>query len=314
MIVRHPRYPEAEINRFTTHWLNAAAMEETFAHFPEALAQTQSIAEQCKDALPDGRFIWPSLNLEPGQNAEEKLRSDARAGMHKHYGPHSPKEIDERLERELDAITRYGYTPLFLVVADIVRFALVSDIPVSTRGSVANSLVAYCIGITTVDPIAHDLLFERFLSPARVDAPDIDLDFCSRRRDEVLEYVRNTYGIDRVASVATISTLQSRSAVRETAKAYGIEEKQLNQVLKILPHGWHPDPRRRDNRTIADVLGEIADPHLRFVVEQAYALVGQPHHLSIHPGGIIITPGTPHRLCPSAVGIQRMSDHPIRSH
>jgi len=288
----HPSsVPGGGDKHIATHWLDAATMLERFAQFPAALAQTQSIAELCKDALPDGRFIWPALDLKDGQNSEQKLRTDARSGLHKYFGPHPSKGVIERLERELGAITRYGYTPLFLVVADIVRFALDSDIPVSTRGSVANSLVAYCTGITTVDPIAHDLLFERFLSPARVDAPDIDLDFCSRRRDEVLVYVRKTYGEDRVASVATISTLQTRSAVRETAKAHGLDEEQLKHVLRILPHGWHPDPRRRDNRTVVDILAEIADPHLKSVVQQAYTLVGQPHHLSIHPGGIIITPG-----------------------
>jgi len=103
---------------------------------------------------------------------------------------------------------------------------------VSTRGSVANALVAYCLSITTVDPIAHNLLFERFLSPARADLPDIDLDFCSRRRDEVLAYVRRTYGEERVALVATISTLQLRSAVREVGKAYGLDEAQLQPLSK----------------------------------------------------------------------------------
>ena len=283
--------PNGGDENITTHWLDKAAMTERFAQFPEALGQTQMIAEQCTDALPDGRFIWPSIKLTDNIIPEEKLRADAKAGMLNRYGPHPAEEIVERLNRELNAITQYGYTPLFLVVADIVRYAYESDIPVSTRGSVANSLVAYCIRITTVDPIAHDLLFERFLSPARVDAPDIDLDFCSRRRDEVLEYVRKTYGKERVASVATISTLQPRSAVRETAKAHGVEEKQLNRILKMLPHGWHPDPRRRDNRTVKDLLEDISDSQIKSVVEQAYALVGQPHHLSIHPGGIVITPG-----------------------
>ena len=107
-------------------------------------------------------------------------------------------------------------------ICDIVRFARSAEIPVSTRGSVANSLVAYCVGITTVDPIEHDLLFERFLNPARSSLPDIDLDFCSIRRDEVLEYVRRTYGAERVALVATISTLRLRSALRETAKALSL--------------------------------------------------------------------------------------------
>ncbi|MCL7453822.1 MAG: DNA polymerase III subunit alpha, partial [Anaerolineae bacterium] len=164
--------------------------------------------------------------------------------------------------------------------------------------SVANSLVAYCAGITNVDPIAHDLLFERFLNPARAEAagadrglPDIDLDFCSRRRDEVLDYVRRTYGPERVALVSTISTLQPRGAVRETAKAYGLGEAETARLIRLLPRRWHPDPRRRDRRTVADVLAALPEARLREVVQAAYELIGQPHHLSVHPGGVVITPG-----------------------
>ncbi|MDF1513512.1 MAG: PHP domain-containing protein, partial [Anaerolineae bacterium] len=277
---------------YITHWLDRSAVQQRYAQFPEALAQTQMIADQCGDTLPDQGLIWPRIELKQDISPESKLRSDAHIGLHKYYGPHPAPDIVKRLDRELQAIIQYGYTPLFLVVADIVRFAQKSDIPVSTRGSVANSLVAYCTGITTVDPIAHDLLFERFLSPARVDVPDIDLDFCSRRRDEVLAYIREKYREDHVASVATISTMQPRSAVRETAKAYGVSDQQVDKLLRMLPHGWHPDPRRRDKRTVADIVNELSDPFLKSVIEQAYQLVGQPHHLSIHPGAIIITPGS----------------------
>lgn len=283
--------PDSGNTEIHTHWLKATEMARRFSRFPDALAQTQKIAESCQESLPDGHLVWPAIDLQYGQTPETKLREDAMVGMIKYYGSEPSPHILVRLEHELDSIIKYGYTPLFLVVADIVRFAIDAHIPVSTRGSVANSLVAYCTGITTVDPIAHELLFERFLSPARIDAPDIDLDFCSRRRDEVLAYVRKTYGEERVALVATISTMQPRSAVRETAKAYGVNEKQLNKILASLPHGWHPDPRRRDHRTIAEILDGIQDAHLRSIVEKAYALVDQPHHLSIHPGGIIITPG-----------------------
>ncbi|MBK9050210.1 MAG: hypothetical protein IPL78_04580 [Chloroflexi bacterium] len=136
----------------------------------------------------------------------------------------STQHYHTRLAHELAAINQHGYAPLFLIVADAVRYAREQTIPVSTRGSVANSLVAYCLGITTVDPIEHDLLFERFLNPARANPPDIDLDFCSRRRDEVLNYIRQKYGPDRVALVATVNTLQPKSAIRETAKAYGLDE------------------------------------------------------------------------------------------
>ena len=155
----------------------------------------------------------------------------------------------------------------------------------------ANSLVAYCTGITTVDPIEHGLLFERFLNPARANPPDIDLDFCSRRRDEVLHYLRDTYGPEHVALVGTVSTLRLQSAIRETGKAYGLDEAVIGRLASLAPHHWHPDPRRRDKRTMDDVLAEIADPRQREIVREAYTLVGQPDHLSVHPGGAVITPG-----------------------
>jgi DNA-directed DNA polymerase III PolC len=185
----------------------------------------------------------------------------------------------------------HGFSPLFLVVADIVRFARQQDIPVSTRGSVANSLAAYCAGITTVDPIEHDLLFERFLSPARANPPDIDLDFCSRRRDRVLDYVRRRYGEEHVALVATVSTLRPKSAVRETAKAHGLGDAETERLVKLLPSDWRADPQRRPKKTMEEVIMEMAEPRLRQVLIDAAGIVGQPDHLSVHPGGLVITPG-----------------------
>ena len=292
------------------HWLSPDEVARRFAEFPQALARAGEVAARCGPVLPDGKPIWPALNplslgtvpngpvrcqrtggLPQGQTPDEALAALAQAGLADKYGPHPPVAVRKRLGRELTAIARHGYAPLFLVVADVVRFARQAGVPINTRGSVANSLVAYCAGITNVDPIAHDLLFERFLNPARADLPDIDLDFCSRRRDEVLDYVRRTYGEDRVALVATISTLRPKSAVRETAKAYGLSEAQTKRLVSLLPRSWHPDPRRRDKRTVDDVLAELDDLRLQEVVREAYGIVGQPHHLSVHPGGVVITPG-----------------------
>ena len=163
--------------------------------------------------------------------------------------------------------------------------------PVSTRGSVANSLIAYCVGITTVDPIEHDLLFERFLSPFRRNPPDIDLDFCSRRRDRVLAYVRDTYGADHVALVATVSTMRPKSAVREAAKAYGLSDEAIARLAKAAPSRWHPDPNRRSSHSLEDLAQETADPTERQALLDAVGLVGQPDHLSVHPGAVVITPG-----------------------
>jgi DNA-directed DNA polymerase III PolC len=292
------------------HWQRPEEISERFTDFPEALASVSQIIDRCQPALPDGRPIWPVLQLSdsdngaqspgaqspgaqsPGaQTPDDKLVQMAEAGLIEKYGPAAPAGIERRLRRELAAIAQSGYAPLFVIVADIVRFARQREIPVSTRGSVANSLVAFCLDITTVDPIVHDLLFERFLNPARANPPDIDLDFCSRRRDEVLAYVRQAYGPEKVALVATVSTLRPKSAVRETAKAYGLAEAEISQLVKQLPRGWHPDPRRRSKGDMADLLVKLTDARQVDVIKAAGDLVGQPHHLSVHPGGVIITPG-----------------------
>ncbi len=273
------------------HWLSAAELAALFATFPAALAGIEQLVAACRPALPDGRPLWPSLKLPRGETPETALAALADEGLATHYGPAIPATARQRLHRELAAIAQHGFSPLFLVVADIVRYARQHAIPVGTRGSVANSLAAYCIGITTVDPIAHDLLFERFLNPARRNPPDIDLDFCSRRRDEVLAYVRRRYGEQHVALVATINTMRPKSAVRAAAKAHGLNEADTQRLLKLLPSSWHPDPARRSERTLADVIMEMADARLRRVLAEAAQIVGQPDHLSVHPGGVVITPG-----------------------
>ncbi|HSN74827.1 MAG TPA: DNA polymerase III subunit alpha [Anaerolineae bacterium] len=273
------------------HWLSPSQMAERFVAFPEALAGIGEITARCHPALPDGRPIWPALKLPDGQTPEAALAALAEEGLHARYSPQPAPAVTRRLQRELDTIAGHGFSPLFLVVADIVRYARGHEVPVSTRGSVANSLVAYCAGITTVDPIEHDLLFERFLNPARANPPDIDLDFCSRRRDRVLAYVRRRYGEEHVALVSTVSTLRPKSAVRETAKAHGLSDAETERLVKLLPAGWHPDPRRRSKKTLEDVIMEMDDARLRQVLVDAASIVGQPDHLSVHPGGLVITPG-----------------------
>jgi DNA polymerase-3 subunit alpha len=275
------------------HWLSPQELATRYAAFPVALAATATIAAACQPALPDGRPIWPVLALPAGQSHDAALTAQTRVGLHARFDANRTDwaQLTGRADAELAAIAHHGFAPIFLLVADIVRFARRHDIPVSTRGSVANSLVAYCIGITTVDPIAHDLLFERFLNPARSSLPDIDLDFCSVRRDEVLEYVRQSYGVARVALVATISTLRLRSALRETAKAYELDATTTERLIKLLPEEWHPDPRRRDAQTVEAALAKVTDPLLHPVVRAAFGLLRQPDHLSVHPGGVVITPG-----------------------
>jgi DNA-directed DNA polymerase III PolC len=299
-IDRNCRRDEVPDQPFGYHWLEPDAIAERFAEFPEAIANVGRIIELCRPALPDGTTIWPLLDLPHEQTPAEVLMQQAKQGLEKRMAQFVPSReegasgdirYESRLERELNAIISQGFAPLFLLVADIVRFARQNDIPVSTRGSVANSLVAHVLGITTIDSVAHDLLFERFLNPARANLPDIDLDFCSRRRDEVLAFVREKYGENRVALVGTMNTMQPKSAVREVAKAYGLVESGIKKLSGLVPRRWHPDPRRRQLPDIEELMARLTDEEEQAVVRQAFRLVGQPHHLSLHPGGIVITPG-----------------------
>ena len=274
-------------DRVAVHWLSAETLSERYAAFPEALARTRDVAALCADrTLPDGTLQWPTLA--GAHNPADLLRQKALTGAEHRYGAPLPAAVTARLTHELTAINTHGYAPLFLAVADIVRYARQEEIPVSTRGSVANSLAAFVLQITTVDPIEHGLLFERFLSPGRADPPDIDLDFCSRRRDEVQAYIRRTYGEERVALVGAMSTLQLRSAGREAAKAHGLSAAEIKRLLAHLPRHFHP---RQEIKPEDEVLAEIGDPRLRAVARAAYTIAGFPHHLSVHAGGLIITPG-----------------------
>jgi DNA-directed DNA polymerase III PolC len=273
------------------YWPSPEDLLQAYRAHPAFLENVGAIVQRCQPSLPEGQTIWPVPLLAAQQTAETAIIAHARRGLRERYGNKPAALATRRLKEELEAIVKAGFAPFFLVVADIVDFARQQDILVNTRGSVANSLVAYCLGITNVDPIAHDLLFERFLNPARRNPPDIDLDFCSRRRDEVLEYVRRRYGEERVALVATVSTMQPRSAVREVGKAHGLDEETIQTLGRVIPANWHPDPRRRRTTTLDEALSVLTDPIQRQVVETAYHLIGQPHHLSLHPGGIVITPG-----------------------
>lgn len=313
-LVPHHAIPGFDDPQIEVHWLPPEAVLERFAPFPDAISHVSAIVAQCEPCLPNGRPLWPTLELPADQTVEKTLEIQAQNGLKKKQPLENSELITDnqpstdnrslttdhrslitdyrsRLTRELAAINHHGFAPLFLVVADVVRFARQTGVPVSTRGSVANSLTAYALGITTVDPVANGLLFERFLNPARTTLPDIDLDFCSRRRDEVLHYIVEKYGADRVALVATVSTMQPKSAVRETAKAYGLSNEQISRLSKLIPRGWHPDPGQREAVNLPDLLAQIEDEQEREVFATAYRLVGQPHHLSVHPGGVVITPG-----------------------
>lgn len=265
-------------------------MRRRFAAFPEALENTARVADQCRFEFPLGRLHFPALDLPPERTAREELWARACAGAEARYGALTPA-VEARLCKEVDVIATLGYTSYFFVVADIVRFAREQGVPVSPRGSASSSVAAYCLGIHDVDPLAHDLYFERFLSLERRDPPDIDLDLCSHRRDEVIHYVYQRYGADHVAMVCTYATLRPRSALREAAKVYGLPEERIKELSAHLPGFWHPGMRRSTEEALAELHRQARDEVEREVLDTSMALLGRPHHLSIHPGGIVISPG-----------------------
>jgi DNA-directed DNA polymerase III PolC len=266
-----------------------AEFERRYAAYPAAVENTQRLADLCCFDFPLGQYRFPTLDMPPDRTLRAELERAAFEGARQRYGEITPA-IKARLHKELQVINTLGYGAYFLVVADIVRFAREQRVPVSPRGSASSSVVAFCLGIHDVDPIAHNLYFERFLSLERRDPPDIDLDLCSHRRDEVISYVYQRYGADHVAMVCTYATLQPRSALREVAKVYGLPESRIGELAHDLPRWWHPAARQEAQDAQAQLLEKARDPIEREAIEMSQALTGAPHHLSVHPGGIVIAP------------------------
>ncbi len=217
------------------NFLTAEEMEHRCSEFPEALAATMEIAERCKFELPIGGSQMPIVSLPPGLTATQHLRQKAIEGAIRLYGEMTPA-IQERLDHELEIIARMGFEPIFLIVEDVLNFARQKGVPFSSRGSAASSLVAHCLGITSPDPLRLNLYFERFLNPARTIPPDIDTDLCSRRRDQVIQHVFDTYGSDRVAVVGTINRYRPKSALGDIAKAHGLEPAKVRELSNQLPY------------------------------------------------------------------------------
>ena len=288
-------------------WLKSA--EEMISRFSgsaagrEAIANTRRIADACNLKLETGKPIFPkffSLNAIPpelaGESPRTALRKLALRGMRERYPESAPRtahddptpEAARRLDYELAVIDDLHFSEYFLIVWDIVNFALRKGIPIVGRGSAANSLVAYCLGITSADPLAHDLYFERFLNRSRTDCPDIDLDLCWRRRDEVLRYVYERHGSDRVAMVSNHNTYQARSAFRDVARVFGLPMEEINRLSAMLPH--YSAESIRDAKELFPEARDFPldrEPY-RTIVARAEALDGFPRHLSIHIGGIVI--------------------------
>lgn len=253
----------------------------------DELARTRAIAELCEDFTELGRPRLPDHRVPEGRTTREHLESLVRAGARERYGDPLPPRVRERLQRELEVIDELGFPGYFLVVREIVDFARSKDIPFVGRGSAADSLVVHCLGFTRVCPLENELVFERFLSRSRPNLPDIDLDFCWRRRDEVIGFVYERYGEDRVATISTHVAFRLRSAYREAAKALGLPPGDAAVGSEALPH--HFDGGLAEACATFPECRQLAErpAHAR-ILQAAERLRGLPRHLGMHPGGMVL--------------------------
>ncbi len=267
---------------------SASEMRRLFAGTPAACDATLEIAERCDLDLGLGEFHFPAVEVPRGETAYSMLSKLAWRGVEERYRPVTPEAV-RRLQHELAVIEELGFSEYFLVVRDIVEFAKRGSIRCSGRGSAGDSIVTYALGITDADPVAHDLLFERFLNPARRQMPDIDVDFDSARRDEVIDYIYKRFGAAHVAMVATVCTMTAKSAVRTAAKALGHSPERVNEMSRHLP--W------TSARRIREVLATypecrthpLREPGHELLLDITEQLDGCAMHLGTHLGGFIIT-------------------------
>jgi DNA polymerase-3 subunit alpha len=280
--------------RFTTselYFKSAAEMRKLFRHYPEACDRTLHIAEMCSMNLDLGTSQLPHFPCPDGfPDLDQYLRHLAREGMARRYATPSDT-IMARLDFELGVITQMGYEGYFLVVRDFIEHARSRGIPVGPgRGSAAGSLVAYCIGITDIDPIRFNLLFERFLNPERISMPDIDVDFEDERRDEIIQYVRQKYGEENVCQIITFGTMAARGAIRDVGRALGMKYGDVDRIAKLVPEelGITLD---RAIETVPELREMENDPALfGRLLKTARTLEGLSRHASTHAAGVIIAP------------------------
>lgn len=265
-------------------------MAELFSDCPQALDNTVQIAEKCNVEFTFGKTILPHFEVPDNKNHFDYFRDMCKKGLLEKYGEHPDEQILKRLDYELETINKMGYVDYYLIVQDFISYAKSVGIPVGPgRGSGAGSLCAYCIGITGIDPIKYNLLFERFLNPERVSMPDFDIDFCYVRRPEVIDYVVRKYGSDHVAQIITFGTMAARAAVRDVGRVMNFSYAETDRVAKLIP--------AEINITIDKALSmshELkslydGDERIRHLIDTARGLEGMPRHASMHAAGVVIT-------------------------
>lgn len=264
-------------------------MKEEFKNFPDAIANTVKIAEKCNFNFEFGHTILPNYNTPNGKDHAEYLKELCKEGLKKRYD-NITDEIRKRAEYELSVIIQMGYVDYYLIVADYVNYAKSKNIPVGPgRGSGAGSLLAYAIGITEVDPLKYDLLFERFLNPERVSMPDFDIDFCNERREEVIRYVEEKYGKDHVSQIITFGTMAARMAIRDVGRVLDIRFDKVDKIAKLIPTGPNITIEYA-LETSKELLDEYEnDEDVKTLIDHAKRLEGMPRNLSTHACGVVIT-------------------------
>ncbi len=280
--------------RFSTdefYLKSAEEMRQVFAEVPEAYTNTLAVAERCNLTLEFGRFHLPRYVVPEGHTLESYLEHLAREGLRRRYGPTPGEAVEARLAHELQIIEKMGFAGYFLVVWDFIHFARQQAIAVGPgRGSSAGSLVAYCLGITNIDPIRYGLLFERFLNPERISMPDMDIDFADDRRDEVIRYVADRYGRDRVAHIITFGTLGAKAAIRDVGRVLGMTYAEVDRIAKLVPAfplNITLDEAYQKSPPLAEMVR--SQPRMRELWEIARALEGCTRHASVHASAVVIS-------------------------
>lgn len=265
-------------------------MRALFPDVPEAADNTVKIAQRCQVELEFGKTKLPAFFTPDGSDNLEFFRRLCQEGLIRRYGENPPQEYRDRLEYEIRVISQMGYVNYYLIVWDFIRYARSVGIPVGPgRGSGAGSLAAYCVGITNVDPMRYDLLFERFLNPERVSMPDFDIDFSDERRDEIIGYVVDKYGADHVAQIVTFGTMAARGALRDVGRALNIPYNKVDQVAKLVPLslGMTLDTAMKQSKELREKVE--ADPQVKELWDMARKVEGMPRHASTHAAGVVIT-------------------------
>ena len=267
-------------------------MHKLFKEFPGAIENTRKIADSIDITLPIGESHLPNFPIPKEANTsdpDEYLKSITESGAQNLYGEITP-EIKKRMSHELNVIKNMGFAGYFLITADFVKYAKESKIPVGPgRGSAAGSIVSYALGITSIDPLKHDLLFERFLNPDRISMPDIDIDFCIERRGEVIDYIKDQYGDSSVTQIITFGKMKAKQVVRDVGRVRGYSFSDVDKIAKAIPNELNITLDKALEKS--PELSDMADGDYKELMEHSKVLEGMNRHASIHAAGVVIAPG-----------------------